>query len=211
MTKTQKKRIICIFAFALFFVLLYGIGYYFGYSVFENNIIKKETINQNNPVISEVMKTDKLYVNNSMKYYVEKINIKTGEKNTVSENIPVKLVGMTRDELSLYIENDKDSFAEGNEVVQSIMLLTFNESRIVLREYYDIIEETTTVEIVNYKFVIKLENNEIAVYKLDDNTVFLKTKVKIETLDSDSINRKKNGIKVRNISELYRMLESFTT
>ena len=157
------------------------------------------------------MKTDKLYVNNSMKYYVEKINIKTGEKNTVSENIPVKLVGMTRDELSLYIENDKDSFAEGNEVVQSIMLLTFNESRIVLREYYDIIEETTTVEIVNYKFVIKLENNEIAVYKLDDNTVFLKTKVKIETLDSDSINRLKNGIKVRNISELYRMLESFTT
>lgn len=211
MTKTQKKRIICIFVFALFFVLLYGIGYYFGYSVFENNIIKKETINQNNPVISEVMKTDKLYVNNSMKYYVEKINIKTGEKNTVSENIPVKLVGMTRDELSLYIENDKDSFAEGNEVVQSIMLLTFNESRIVLREYYDIIEETTTVEIVNYKFVIKLENNEIAVYKLDDNTVFLKTKVKIETLDSDSINRLKNGIKVRNISELYRMLESFTT
>lgn len=212
MSKRLKKRVIYIFLTALFFVLMYGVGYYLGYSVFEDNIIRKDVIDEINPVVGEVSKNDdKIYVNNSLTYIVEKINVTTGEKETINGNVPVNIIGMTRDELIEYIGTNKDSFAEKNEIIESVMLLTFNDSRIVLREYYDVEEETTTIEIIDYKFIMKLENNEIAVYKIDDNFLFLKTKVNMEALDSDSTNRLTEGIKVRNISELYRMLESFTT
>lgn len=212
MSKRLKKRVIYIFLTALFFVLMYGVGYYLGYSVFEDNIIRKDVIDEINPVVGEVSKNDdKIYVNNSLTYIVEKINVTTGEKETINGNVPVNIIGMTRDELIEYIGTNKDSFAEKNEIIESVMLLTFNDSRIVLREYYDVEEETTTIEIIDYKFIMKLENNEIAVYKIDDNLLFLKTKVNMEALDYDSTNRLTEGIKVRNISELYRMLESFTT
>ena len=48
-------------------------------------------------------------------------------------------------------------------------------------------------------------------YKEDRTTVFLETVINIETIDSDSREKLKEGIPVKNISELYRILESFTT
>lgn len=43
------------------------------------------------------------------------------------------------------------------------------------------------------------------------NVIFLETIISKDGLDSDSIKRLEEGIEIKNISELYRTLESFTT
>ena len=74
-----------------------------------------------------------------------------------------------------------------------------------------IIEEESTTEKEIFNYLIKLNGDKITVYKKDSNTIFLETIIATEGLDFDSIKRLEQGIEIKNISELYRTLESFTT
>ena len=56
-----------------------------------------------------------------------------------------------------------------------------------------------------------LEDGAIVVYKQDKTTVFLETGIKDEELDENDKELLLQGIGVKNISELYRYLEGFTS
>lgn len=83
------------------------------------------------------------------------------------------------------------------------------KNKLVIRKSISIIEETTEEE--KYKYYVTLQENKIIVYREDKTTIFLETSINVETLDTDSMDKLKQGIPVKNISELYRILESFTT
>ena len=111
-----------------------------------------------------------------------------------------------------YLGNNTRIFDEENEKIDSLMLVAMDKEQVVIRKTISVIEEeTTTEEIIVYNYYVTLNDDKIIVYKEDRTTVFLETVINIETIDSDSREKLKEGIPVKNISELYRILESFTT
>ena len=185
----MKKKIICIFLPVFGFILAYYLGYLFGNSLDNSNIILGST---------------KLVIEKSIE----------GEKNITSKekNMPTELLGLSRDDLLEYMSKNLSYFAEEKEKIKGLMLVSFDKENVVIRKNVElIIEEELTTEKEIFNYLIKLNGDKITVYKKDSNTIFLETIIATEGLDFDSIKRLEQGIEIKNISELYRTLESFTT
>lgn len=211
----KKKRIICLLCFIIAMVCVYGIGYVVGKKYNNTGTVTKDWVYENNPAVysaneeKEAANTSELVIDNNMLFVLESFDTNKKILSSTSKNIPSDFVGMNRNELIDYIKKNKEKFAEKNEQVENIMLVSMEKEKIVIRKTIKIIEETTEEE--NYRYYVTLQESNIIVYKEDKITVFLETSINIETLDTDSIEKLKEGIPVKNISELYRILESFTT
>lgn len=211
----KKKKIICLFCFVLGMVLVYYLGYTIGKKYNNTNAVTREWVYENNPAVysteegKEAANTSELIVSNSMSYILESYNINDKTIETATQNVPSEFLGMNRQELIDYLKANKKKFADKGQQVQNIMLVSMEKDKLVIRKSISIIEETTEEE--KYKYYVTLQENKIIVYREDKTTVFLETTINIETLDTDSMDKLKQGIPVKNISELYRILESFTT
>lgn len=208
MTK-NLKRSIYIFCAITVFVACYAVGYWYGLSMDNDNIRLKQKVETNNPILGVAKENSRLTINSNMSLLVETVN--NGVTTEKEIKVPVEIIGLTRDSFIDYLNEHKDLFASDKELVESIMLVSMTNDRVVLRRYIKEMESETTTEIIVYKYILTLVEEEIVVKKLDDESEFLRTKVNLSVLDEDSIARLEKGINVRNISELYRMLESFTT
>ena len=213
----KKKTIICLFGVVFGFIVVYGIGYKVGMSLKGGAIVYKDEVYDSNPAVSyiedeNVANIENIVVNSSMKFILEKYDLETKNITATNEKVPVQLLGMTREQLIEYLGNNTRIFDEENEKIDSLMLVAMDKEQVVIRKTISVIEEeTTTEEIIVYNYYVTLNDDKIIVYKEDRTTVFLETVINIETIDSDSREKLKEGIPVKNISELYRILESFTT
>lgn len=211
----KKKKIICLFCFVLGMVLVYYLGYTIGKKYNNTNAVTREWVYENNPAVysteegKEAANTSELIVSNSMSYILESYNINDKTIETATQNVPSEFLGMNRQELIDYLKANKKKFADKGQQVQNIMLVSMEKDKLVIRKFISIIEETTEEE--KYKYYVTLQENKIIVYREDKTTIFLETSINVETLDTDSMDKLKQGIPVKNISELYRILESFTT
>lgn len=211
----KKKKIICLFCFVLGMVLVYYLGYTIGKKYNNTNAVTREWVYENNPAVysteegKEAANTSELIVSNSMSYILESYNINDKTIETANQNVPSEFLGMNRQELIDYLKANKKKFADKGQQVQNIMLVSMEKDKLVIRKSISIIEETTEEE--KYKYYVTLQENKIIVYREDKTTIFLETSINVETLDTDSMDKLKQGIPVKNISELYRILESFTT
>lgn len=209
------KKIICLFCFVLGMVLVYYLGYTIGKKYNNTNAVTREWVYENNPAVysteegKEAANTSELIVSNSMSYILESYNINDKTIETATKNVPSEFLGMNRQELIDYLKANKKKFADKGQQVQNIMLVSMEKDKLVIRKSISIIEETTEEE--KYKYYVTLQENKIIVYREDKTTIFLETSINVETLDTDSMDKLKQGIPVKNISELYRILESFTT
>lgn len=214
----MRKKIICLFFAVFASVLLYGIGYYVGKKLCEddNYNYKAESV-ELNPVVSteqirEVSSTDDIVCKRNMEYVLESINLDTSDIVSVEMDMPVEFLGLNRTQLLSYIAENMTFFEGENEKVKGIMLESFDTNQLVIRKNYVVVEEETTEQVMdNYKYLVKLEDTRLVVYKLEDNSSFLETSIVRESFDSDSISKLSEGIKVTTISEVYRILESFTS
>lgn len=211
----KKKKIICLFCFVLGMVLVYYLGYTIGKKYNNTNAVTREWVYENNPAVysteegKEAANTSELIVSNSMSYILESYNINDKTIETATQNVPSEFLGMNRQKLIDYLKANKKKFADKGQQVQNIMLVSMEKDKLVIRKSISIIEETTEEE--KYKYYVTLQENKIIVYREDKTTIFLETSINVETLDTDSMDKLKQGIPVKNISELYRILESFTT
>ena len=211
----KKKKIICLFCFVLGMVLVYYLGYTIGKKYNNTNAVTREWVYENNPAVysteegKEAANTSELIVSNSMSYILESYNINDKTIETATQNVPSEFLGMNRQELIDYLKANKKKFADKGQQVQNIMLVSMEKDKLVIRKSISIIEEITEEE--KYKYYVTLQENKIIVYREDKTTIFLETSINVETLDTDSMDKLKQGIPVKNISELYRILESFTT
>lgn len=211
----KKKKIICSFCFVLGMVSVYYLGYTIGKKYNNTNAVTREWVYENNPAVysteegKEAANTSELIVSNSMSYILESYNINDKIIETATQNVPSEFLGMNRQELIDYLKANKKKFADKGQQVQNIMLVSMEKDKLVIRKSISIIEETTEEE--KYKYYVTLQENKIIVYREDKTTIFLETSINVETLDTDSMDKLKQGIPVKNISELYRILESFTT
>lgn len=214
----KKKTIIWIFCIVFLLIAIYGIGYKVGLSLQNQKIVYKEQVYESNPVVynsesnENVADVDSIIVTSNMDLVLECYDTDTESISTTTKNMPVQLLGMDRDGVIEYIKKNNKIFIDGNEKIENLMLVALDKEKVVIRKSVTIQEEeSTSKEEEVYKYYVTLQEDNIIVYKEDRNSVFLETTINTETLDKDSRDKLKEGIPVKNISELYRILESFTT
>ncbi len=201
------KYIICL-GIGVLFVVMYVIGYKTAKG-WESEVITygygAENVNVSNGVI---LKRDTEYI-------LESYNSENAENETYEGMIPVAFIGLTREQLIDFLGENPEFFEEEGELVKNVMLVSFSENKIVIRKNIEEIEETTTydfnIEENSPKYYIFLIDDTVKVYKEDKTTIYMETGITVDELDESVADELSMGVAVKNISELYRLLESFTT
>jgi len=212
MKKDVIKQITWFFGLALVLVGLYFAGYYYGSQIgeSENEI---ETVGISRSMQGE---TDEEILDKNTEYIMESHNLENDSLKTQSMSIPVEFIGLSKSEVIDYITSHDEQFREEGEEIQNISMISFSHDMLVLRK--DVTKSVAISETVKkyendnpYNYYIVLEDGYIVVYKQDKTTVFLETGIKDEELDENDRDMLFQGIGVKNISELYRYLEGFTS
>lgn len=204
--------IVCFFALAAVFALIYYGSYYYALNNMKSdNIITKDKIISNNPgAATEPDETGYNQVNagsNAIvlaktKYIEETYNLDTDELTKEEQKIPVDLLGFNRDQiidyLSKYKEKNKD------ESLVNIQLVSFSDQTLVVRKT---IRDVTKI----YNYYVICPENTIKIYQSDKKTLYIDTGITIDDLDEEHQQELKNGFYIESIHELYNYLESLTS
>lgn len=211
MKRDVIKQTAWFFGLALLLVGLYAAGYYYGSQIgeSENEIETRGVLRLQGETNEEILDKDTEYI-------VESHNLENDTLKTQSMSIPVEFIGLSKSEVIDYITSHDEQFREEGEELQNISMISFSHDMLVLRK--DVTKSVAISETVKryendnpYNYYMVLENGTIIVYKQDKSTIFLETGIKDEELDGNDRDLLLQGIGVKNISELYRYLEGFTS
>ena len=123
--------------------------------------------------------------------------------------------------LNMIMEQDifklnMEQFQEKGEEVKNISMISFSHDTLVLRK--DVTDSIAISETIKkyqndnpYNYYMVLEDGYLIVYKQDKTTVFLETGIREDELDETDRAQLLQGVGVKNISELYRYLEGYTS
>lgn len=138
-------------------------------------------------------------------YLVENVNLTKGTATQTQETMPVKYIGLNREELleelSLYCDNPP--LTEQEQGFETAELTAFSKDRVAVCKYYR--EETPK------SFYLKVADHFIIVCEEDGQTLFMNTDILLERLP-DSLQREiMAGKPVASEAELYLFLESYSS
>lgn len=188
------------------FVLMYVWGYYIAQKWDARLTFKYE----NAAVDADLTET---VVKNGAKYKLIAYDEKTKKYTNEERNIPSEFVGLTRDELISYVENNNDFFAKEDEILSNVMLVSFSEKKVIIRKSIKehIVAEKETTNEKMPRYYIMIIDSRVVVYKSDLKTIYMETGILESELDYEVAVELRNGRAVFEISELYRILESLTS
>lgn len=191
-------------------VLFIGM-YIFGYKLAQS--WESEIITFDNKSVAADNQSQ-VIVKRNTKYTLETYYSDKDETVTENLNIPVELIGLDRNQVIDFIESNTSFFEETDKRILNVMLLSFSDKEVVIRRNVEKAEEATTK--YNYsaevsKYYVVLEENGVVVYKEDKTTVYMETGITENEMDEAMVAELKYGVAIKNISELYRFLESITS
>lgn len=139
-------------------------------------------------------------------YIEETYNTVTGQLDSVPRTAPGFLIGMTREELSDYVNHymEKLSLAEYEAGLLSYEIVSFSENKVVLRKTYDASK-------VPYKFYVNITDGMVTVFYSDKESVFEYTHIPAVDLAEEDRLALIEGIYVKDREELYSILEGFSS
>ncbi len=131
------------------------------------------------------------------------------ETDTTKEEVlptPSYLIGLTREDVIQYLKDYMQELPlnEFQKGLVSFEVMSFSTDNIVLKKTYD-------ADKVEYKYYLKEQNGYIVAYYGDQKTVFDYTGVSIENLSAFEQQQLQEGIAVRNLDELYALLENYSS
>ncbi len=211
MKQHVKKQVLYILLMGIILVVLFFLGYQYGSHLGDTEIV---TITGETDISMGETKDEILTID--AEYVMESHDLESDDIRTESERLPVEFIGLSRSEVIDYISSHKKSFQEEGEEIQNISMISFSPDMLVLRK-----DVTKSLEIsetvhqyendVQYHYYMVLEDGYLVVYKKDKTTLFLETGITEDELDEMDREQLVQGIGVKNISELYRYLEGFTS
>ena len=222
MRKTEKY--ICVFAIVAGFVASYVVGYRYGIDDKDNTIIRQDeserdeqnqstTFNDNEMSTTDVSSDDRVLQRDAI--LVMEVNHEEADIDfeTMEMKLPVDLIGMSREEVIDYVKNNGKVFVDEDEELINVMLVSFGESRIVLRK--NVREGQVIIypkgESEQYNYYIGIKDNKVVVFKKDKTTVFIETGITYDMVDIETRAAIEEGVWIENITALYRYLESITS
>lgn len=155
---------------------------------------------------AEVNNSEKSTITQRTKLIIEYYN-RTKESLVEEESVmPVEYIGMSRKELSEYLEAyskspDLEDVLDGFEKYQ---IMSFSSSQVVLRK----ISVTAGTE---YKFYLTEEKGCVTIYYIDKKTIYEYTNIVVDGLPDDIQEQVRRGKYVTDEDALYDFLETYTS
>lgn len=208
--------------------VLFGVCYYFS---FKNALIKynREAVEQNSKLLYEVLQSsgESERLLRQMMEEKEEVYLVSSSQDTLHENasyfleicclqsrteereqlaLPGFMVGIDRKGLKAYVDGYMDTMpvTEYLNGLISFEIVSFSEDRVVLRKTYD---ETK----VENQFFICGKNGSVIVYYSDLKTVYEYTDIPLNELSDEVRQSVEQGFYVKDIQELYSILEGYTS
>lgn len=179
--------------------LLYELLQYSG----ENEQLLKQLLNQTPEAeaaaSSEVLRT-------TASYFLETCYLQSQTEKKEELPLPGFMVGLTRKELTAYVEGYLESMPI-NEFLNGLIsyeIVSFSPDKVVLRKIYD---ETK----VENQFYLCRKGEFIVVYYSDLKTVYEYTEIRTDSLKEEIRQVVEQGFYVKDAQELYSILEGYTS
>ncbi len=138
-------------------------------------------------------------------YLVENVNLTKGTATQTQETMPVKYIGLNREELleelSFYCANPP--LAELEQGFETAELTAFSKERVAVCKYYR--DETPK------HFYLKVADHFIIVCEEDGQTLYMNTDILLERLPDSLQQEIMEGKPVASEEELYLFLESYSS
>lgn len=144
-------------------------------------------------------------VTSDTRYIVEKYEEESEELVKEERAVPASYAGLTRQELEhqLAVELATMSWEEEKAGLVKISLESFSAEKIVIRKVYNKSGEQG--------FILKLEDGEVVVYRVDEDEPYEKTGLMEDSLSAEDKKLLKDGYAVQTEKELYSVLENFSS
>lgn len=213
------ERYICILFVVSGFISAYIIGYKIGNKEENNdnqNIVRESTYQQSDMYrdnTTDVAQSDSV-VKEDATLVIETVNEKDKENIVTNKlDIPVEMIGLTRNDIVEYLEEHSEYFDEKGEEIDSLLLVSFSPEQVVIRKNVHEVEMViyTNEDSERYNYYIAFKQDKVIVYKKDKETVFIETGISFDMLDAETRESIEEGVWIENISVLYRYLESITS
>lgn len=139
-------------------------------------------------------------------YTLQTYDIKTGVTNEEVLPTPSYLIGLDREEVIQYL-NDYMQDLPLNEFQKGLIsfeVVKFSKDDITLKKTYN-------ADNAEYKYYLKAQNGYIIAYYGDQKTVFDYTGVSTDNLSAEEQQKLEEGIPVKNLDELYALLENYSS
>ncbi len=142
----------------------------------------------------------------TVSYIEETYNMVTGQLDSAARTAPGFLIGMTREELTEYVEHYMEnlSLAEYEAGLLAYEIVSFSENKVVLRKTYDASK-------VPYKYYVNISDGMVTVFYSDLESVFEYTHIPAVDLSEEDRLALTEGIYVKDREELYSILEGFSS
>ncbi len=139
-------------------------------------------------------------------YTLQTYDIKTSVTDEEVLPTPSYLIGLNREEVIQYL-NDYMQDLPLNEFQKGLVsfeVVLFSKDNIILKKTYN-------EDRIVYQYFLKEQNGYIVAYYGDQKTVFDYTGVSVENLSEYEQQQLKDGIFVKDLDELYALLENYTS
>ncbi len=178
-----------------------------------NNMVSNENVNvasridssTENEVI-EVGLSDSDRIHSHTKYILETYNQKIKTRLIEELAVPAEFIGMNRDELTDYLAGYMSDMPvkEYTEGLIAYELAAFSSKELTIRKTYN--EDT-----VPYKFYLSIRDGYVVIYYSDLKTIYEHTQIQAINLPEEERNLLVSGYYVKDMDELYSILEAYTS
>lgn len=199
------KRIgIVLLCMLLMFGIYYGSYRFYLYKYGDADKEKFESQLLNKTV--EANQVENNTITQRTKLTVEYYNRSEGSLYEQEENMPVEYIGMSREELTSYLDEyaKEPSLRDVEEGFEKYQILSFSPAQVVLRKI-------NTPAGTQYNYYLIEENGCVTVYYIDKRTVFEYTNIIVDMLPEDIQEQVKSGKYVKDEDALYDFLETYTS
>lgn len=171
--------------------------------------MKDEQLLQQEKENNEAMAAGSLQHNTvlpTVHFVEETYDLATKQMYSMAKTAPGFLIGMTKEELSSYLEAYMEnlSLSEYEQGLISYDIISFSENNVILRKTYD-------VNKVPYKYYVNISDGMVTVYYSDLKSVYEYTHIPAVELSEEDRLALIEGIYVKNRDELYSILEGFSS
>lgn len=154
----------------------------------------------------EVVSAPKEEIMADTEYVIEEYDTRRDTLIVNSISVPLKYLGMDREEflhtMELYALSPPLSELERGFV--GLEVRSFSTQRVVVRMNYAYIEPSQS-------FYIRVEDNMLVVYCDDEDTVYMYTNIKADTLPEEIQTKVSRGMFVEDEASLYNFLETYSS
>lgn len=172
----------------------------------ENKVLDEEvdeSDSQESPI--PVFIPDIPVVSADTEYVLEIVNLTDGSIEEISEPVPVKYIGLSREELLAEIAtyDENPPLSELEKGFTTMEMTAFSKDKIAICKYYKEKDKDTYYLMVSDHFVM--------VYCSDKKTLFMNTDILLEQLDDKLQMEIIKGKRMESQEELYNFLESYSS